>query len=177
MLRSLLRSITTAWRRPPPAAGLGTAERAAAALREMRLDEAASLYRAHLHLHPDDDLAWHAWAGVLRQQGRNDEALAELRSAAARRPELFWATLAMAEILCQRRALQDAMACFHKALERAPDDELRARILGNMAQTWRDHGQTSAARECYRQGGGITGGTAGTPLQLESAAVRHRPRH
>jgi len=151
MLRSLLRNITTAWRRPPRAAGPGTVEHAAAAHRQMRLDEAASLYREHLHLHPDDDLAWHAWAGVLRQQGRNDEALAELRSAAARHPELFWATLAMAEILCQRRDLQDAMTCFQKALERSPDEELRARILGKMAQTWRDHGQTSAASECYRQ--------------------------
>jgi predicted O-linked N-acetylglucosamine transferase (SPINDLY family) len=161
MLKRLFLDLLGA-RRTPAAAPTMTAlkSEAQAAEREGATGKAAALYRSYLEQQPDDDETWHRWSTLLRAQGRDTQALAELEAALAKNPRPFWTRIAIADIHRERKEIPQALASYQAALQQDPEPLLAARLHANMAMLQRQRGNPGESLSLYRQAVALDPGIA-----------------
>lgn len=103
----------------------------AQSLEAQKKPEAVAAYREYLEVKPDDALAHARFIDLLRDQGQNDAALAELDRADAGKPSVESLKL-RADIQVAQKKWADAIATLRQAVALRPND---ARLHGGLGRT------------------------------------------
>ncbi len=113
-------------------------------LREGKIAEAAQLLRAHADEHPDDPEARVRLAAILREAGRRQDALRELRAGMIARGGDAALNAELGHLLLDSGRPADAARAFRRALDASPEDE---RAWVGLLRAMRETGMTAQAEQ------------------------------
>ncbi len=115
-----------------------------------------SFWRRALALTQDNYLAHEGLGGFLQEQGRTEEAIAEVRAALAIRPENLRDNLNLGVYEHSRNHLEAAIEQYQLVAQRATDADLRAKAYSDLGAAYYQMGDATKARQSIE-----------TSLQLE----------
>ena len=93
-------------------------------------DKSADFYKRYLVINPEDSEARASYASSLTFLGKFDEAIKELDSVIAKKPDYFQAIAYKAIAFAQMGKPAEAVALGQKALALSPNEEAKARFAG-----------------------------------------------
>jgi len=115
---------------------------------ERMSEPAISGYRAVLTLCPEHGDSLNSLALLLRQGGRDDDAIRLFRRAICSGPDNAKFPNNLGNALVANGELDDAFGCFRRAMALDPG---LAQIAGNLGSSWLDQGHLARASACYER--------------------------